>query len=259
MNVTKQKCGSAGFTLVELAISLMIIGLLIGGVLKGEELMDNARVTTTVKQVQSYRTAYTSFENAYGMLPGDMVSPTTRLPNCTTAPCSNAVAPGDEWVGAVSPASNFNVATNMADTSDNAAFWWQLSAAGLINFSPLERVAVVMAKAPWDGAFGVQALNTAGGDNGLGLTTPNMRANYLFLKRELPGVATTSTIRLGHLLRPGLAEQIDRKLDDGMPAGGEVLMASFGAAVSPITGSNYNTLAEAPSVNLAFKLPRTTN
>ena len=42
-----------GFTLVELAISLMVIGLLIGGILKGQELVENARVTADIRNIKA--------------------------------------------------------------------------------------------------------------------------------------------------------------------------------------------------------------
>jgi prepilin-type N-terminal cleavage/methylation domain-containing protein len=48
-----KQTSQAGFTLVELAIVMIIIGLLIAGVLKGQELIANARVTSTVAQVKA--------------------------------------------------------------------------------------------------------------------------------------------------------------------------------------------------------------
>ena len=47
-----KQTSQAGFTLVELAIVMIIIGLLIAGVLKGQELIGNARVTTTVRRAR---------------------------------------------------------------------------------------------------------------------------------------------------------------------------------------------------------------
>ena len=62
----------SGFTLVEIAIVLVIIGLILGGVLKGQSLIENAEYKSFVKQVDSYRSAYFTFKDTYKALPGDM-------------------------------------------------------------------------------------------------------------------------------------------------------------------------------------------
>lgn len=76
-----------GFTLVELAIALMVIGLLIGGVLKGQELIENARVTAAVRQLKAYDAAAMIFRNTYGAIPGDIKRP-NRIPNCSADICN---------------------------------------------------------------------------------------------------------------------------------------------------------------------------
>jgi prepilin-type N-terminal cleavage/methylation domain-containing protein len=60
-----------GFTLVEIAIVLVIIGLLIGGVLKGQSMIYNAKVKRLVKDMEGMRTAVLTYQDRYGMLPGD--------------------------------------------------------------------------------------------------------------------------------------------------------------------------------------------
>jgi prepilin-type N-terminal cleavage/methylation domain-containing protein len=93
-----------GFTLVELAIVMTIIGLLIGGILKGQELMENARVTATISQVKSYEAAVTTFRDSYAAIPGDMVAASQRVPGCgaAVAACNHtsALGGGNGIVGA---------------------------------------------------------------------------------------------------------------------------------------------------------------
>lgn len=75
----------SGFTLVELAVAMTIIGLLIGGVLKGQQLIFNARVQRVIKDISAYTTALAAFEDKYDQLPGDMRTASRRLPGCTGA------------------------------------------------------------------------------------------------------------------------------------------------------------------------------
>jgi len=60
-----------GFTLVELSIVLVIVGLLIFAVLKGQELIESARLKSLMTQMNSYKTATQIFKDRYGALPGD--------------------------------------------------------------------------------------------------------------------------------------------------------------------------------------------
>ena len=61
----------AGFSLVELAIVLIIIGLLVGGILKGQELIESARLKAVLSQLNEYRVATGTFMDLYDALPGD--------------------------------------------------------------------------------------------------------------------------------------------------------------------------------------------
>jgi prepilin-type N-terminal cleavage/methylation domain-containing protein len=61
----------AGFTLIELSIVLIIIGLLIGGVLQGQQLINGTRIKTQVSQIDGLRAAVNTFQDKYLALPGD--------------------------------------------------------------------------------------------------------------------------------------------------------------------------------------------
>lgn len=94
-----------GFTLVELAISIVVIGLIIGGILKGGELLDNSQVNTGIRQIKAYESATQMFRETHGALPGDITDP-QRLPNCTVAPCATPGNGNDRVVDSMSGDSN---------------------------------------------------------------------------------------------------------------------------------------------------------
>jgi prepilin-type N-terminal cleavage/methylation domain-containing protein len=74
-----------GFTLVEIAIVLVIIGLLIGGVLKGQEMITNAKVSKVENDFKGITAAVLAYQDRYGVLPGDDPAASTRFPGTWTA------------------------------------------------------------------------------------------------------------------------------------------------------------------------------
>src|SRR6476469_3210633 len=72
-----------GFTLIEIAIVLVIIGLLLGGVLKGQELITGARVRNLIQQQDGVKAAYFGFLDRYRALPGDYAAATTNISGST--------------------------------------------------------------------------------------------------------------------------------------------------------------------------------
>jgi prepilin-type N-terminal cleavage/methylation domain-containing protein len=65
---TKQR----GFTLIELSIVLVIIGLVIGGVIVGRDMIKASEMRALLSQKDSFTIALQSFKNKYNFLPGDV-------------------------------------------------------------------------------------------------------------------------------------------------------------------------------------------
>ena len=81
------KRSQQGFTLVEIGVVLVIIGLLLGAVLKGQELIGSARVFNVAQTMNGYRAAIYAFQDRYREIPGDSSRAATRVGggavNCT--------------------------------------------------------------------------------------------------------------------------------------------------------------------------------
>src|SRR5258706_4315233 len=115
-NMNKQ----SGFTLIEIAIVLVIIGLLLGGVLKGQELIQSARTRNLISTDEGIKAAFFGFQDRFRAYPGDYSQAAT---NITCAPaCTNGNGNGQIRSIALG---------DLAD--EHIAVWEHLSKAGFIN------------------------------------------------------------------------------------------------------------------------------
>lgn len=80
------KKSQSGFTLVEIAIVLVIVGLLLGAVLKGQELIFNTRVKSTYNLSRELTAAVSAYQDRYRAMPGDDGQAATRFPAAAVLP-----------------------------------------------------------------------------------------------------------------------------------------------------------------------------
>lgn len=100
----------AGFSLVELSIVLIIIGLIVGGIMKGQDLIDSARLKSVVSQINNYQMAVRAYDDRFDRLPGDDDGASVHLKSDLKNGNGDGIVDGDESV----------------------LFWDHLAAAGLI-------------------------------------------------------------------------------------------------------------------------------
>src|SRR5260370_11555539 len=73
-----KRSAQPGFTLVEIAIVLVIIGLLLGGILKGQEMITQAKIKNVINDFNGITAAMNSYQDRYRAVPGDDINAATR-------------------------------------------------------------------------------------------------------------------------------------------------------------------------------------
>jgi len=277
------KKGRMGFTLIELSIVLVIIGLIVGGVLVGRDLIAAAQLRSTIGEMNSYTTAINTFRSKYNAFPGDLT--TGQATTLAMLPTSR---PGG-IAGMVSlQHGNNTIETCLLDSHDHTVlgsegvlFWRDLSTAGLISglftdatdaiitgvdnsglslYFPTSKIKT----ARW--AIG-SAYNCQGGPYGTYTNYPSnndySQTNYFYLGNFEVDSGTgrlSSYILDGDSspvggLTPVESYGIDVKIDNGHPATGKVVgNQNNGVSPGPVfpdTGNAWGIQSPANCVELA--------
>ena len=203
----------SGFTLIEIAIVLVIIGLLLGGVLKGQELINSARVKNLATDFRNIPVFVYGYQDKFKALPGDQIQATldTQFPPANTATAATTVATLAN--GVIN--GNWNDSTT---ASESYVFWQHIRLAGL-------------APGPTATGAGYLPTNSAGGTIGIQSGTTSVTATPINATAGANPIRGTYIICSAGILGK-FVTQLDTQVDDGNTATGSMMA---GVATAPGT------------------------
>lgn len=216
----------SGFTLIEIAIVLVIVGLLLGGVLKGQELITGAKVRNLIAQQDSIKAAFYAFQDRYRAIPGDYAAASANI-NCSGG-CANGNGNGRIENGAGGGAHEEILA------------WSHLAGAGFLTGSYTAAAAV---SAPAEdntpkNPYGAFIEITFDGIYGAGSAATPAAAKH--------------NLKTGNQVPVEIMAEIDRKIDDGKPHSGAFQFSLYGSGGSGgPTAANCLDAAAPPNWKIA--------
>lgn len=245
------------FSLVELSIVLVILGLLVGGVLSGQSLIRAAELRSVSSEYSRYVAAMQTFRDKYFAAPGDMSNATAfwGKDNANCAADTGAAATPGTCNGNGDGIITYGAASA---TGEMHQLWKQLALAGLI-----------------EGSYSGLAGSGGGQNSIIGVNTPRSRlanAGWTLYWFTLVGHISFSDMEYGNVLfiganngatsayapiiKPEEAWNIDTKIDDGKPQRGSVMAIGWdtctNAANSADLNGNYDLAVSTTQCALAF-------
>lgn len=226
----------SGFTLIELSIVLVIIALIVGGVLLGQDLIDSAKTRGQITQIEKFQTAMNSFRLKYNCLPGDC-----KNASAFGMPARGIYAGEGDGNGLIEGAFSNSAASNAGNQmamGETPVFWIDLSISRLIseNFS-VATTNTWPSPAPVVGSFidgflphasigqGNYVYAFSGTYNGGGYKQNGINSFGLSAVTQIAGLPCLGCMNSNPGLTVVQAYNIDKKIDDGLPQSGAVTAA----------------------------------
>lgn len=235
-----------GFTLIELSIVLVIIGLIAGGILVGRDLVKAAEVRAQISQVEKYHQAVNTFKVKFGALPGDMPASTAAQFGFSARGQYAGEGDGNGLIEGVA-SNGGSVSGSVEGEGETVMLWVDLSSPAAGNLI--------------DGNFSTASFTALPGGVVTPTSSPNLDAyfpqaklgngNYVyawsFKGINYFGVSAVTNMNFGghgymtsSAITPARqAYVIDTKIDDGLPTTGGVLTIMIGDTASLNTNPVY--------------------
>ncbi len=214
-----------GFTLLELSIVLVIIGLIIGGITVGADMIRSAELNNVVSDINKYKTALNTFKLKYNALPGDIKNASSYWPDAIACPTSTApLGCNGNGDGIIQAWDSTNV--------ESYRLFQHLGFSGIVSGN-------------YSGSS-----NTAPFSPSLKITNSRILIQYrnsMGINKNMMEIAGDRGTILPDavLFTPAEAYQIDSKIDDGTPSRGKIFSwgGNNGSAYSTncFTGTNAYT------------------
>jgi prepilin-type N-terminal cleavage/methylation domain-containing protein len=225
------------FTLVELSIVLVILGLLVGGVIAGQSLIKAAEFRKQISDLQAIQAAHMTFKDKYFCIPGDCTETSRFFP--VIAPANNGNGDGmiQCWYGA-------------PYIDECNVYFYSLNLAGLLNLQPRSGTNYLVAY--YKGVIKNTAMFVNYMDRyGQQAITGRSRAFIHLHKINNPWAN-------GGIFTPEEAWQLDSKYDDGVPTKGAIFgfwgADDAGVAQTCATGDAYNLTQTTIGCRMDFKV-----
>ena len=239
-----------GFTLLELSIVLVIIGLIIGGITVGADMIRSAELNTIVTDLNKYQTTVNTFKLKYNALPGDMKNATAYWGNADTGAtggeCADPLDDAGTGTQTCNGDGNGKIVGTAANYTESFRFWQHLTNAELVS-----------------GSFtGVSATNNDPDGQTAGENSPEGRISGSGWSAWDSGTLASSTgyysetyngvlffggsgngaaLNYQKLLPPEEAYIIDTKLDDGVPGKGGVMALYWDDCTDAANNTDYTS------------------
>lgn len=201
---------TSGFTLIELAIVLVIIGLLLGGVLKGQELINSAKAKSMANDFKNTQILLYAYQDKFRALPGDDANVANHVTNgvrATVGTQGNARIEG-QW-------NSENIA------EESYLFWQHVRLAGLASGSTVVGDQAFIPRNADGGRLGIQSIN--------GFNT--------ITDADVNAMVGAFVVCSGGVVGR-LAKQIDVLLDDGVTNSGNVRVVADGVPGPSLANAN---------------------
>lgn len=232
------------FTLVELSIAIIIIGLIVGGVLGGQSLIASSRINSTVSQLNSYKLAHNAFKLEFGGIPGDLrdaidyglhADGAGVLNSCISRGTPHALRYNGNGNGTL----DVGASSNLGFSAEVANYFIHLSNAGM-----LDQSINYGSNASCSGHYRVAGVDYPSAEVGVGINVLTSRSHLHFLLGNGFRGRNIHNATEGHNsnvaqndLTTIESKKIDKKVDDGLPGSGLVKVV---VAYSPVVAANAN-------------------